>query len=63
MYDATDLLRPEKAQALVAATGKSVPELLEEMDGICGVLPEDKYAVVKMLQERGHITAVRPETT
>lgn len=58
MYDATDILRPETAAALTASTGKSVPMLLEEMDGICGVLPEDKYNVVKMLQERGHITAM-----
>lgn len=58
MYEAEDLLRPEKAAYLTATTGKTVPQLLEEMDGVCGVLPEDKYTVVKMLQDAGHVTAM-----
>jgi H+-transporting ATPase len=49
----------EKNTATIEATaGKPLGALLEEIDGVAGVLPEHKYAFVKHLQDRGHLVGM-----
>jgi H+-transporting ATPase len=57
MYDA-HIFEEKNTAELRASTGKEMGELLEEIDGVAGVLPEHKYAFVKLLQERGHLVGM-----
>jgi H+-transporting ATPase len=57
MYDA-HIFEEKNVKAIQATAGKELSELLEEIDGVAGVLPEHKYAFVKLLQERGHIVGM-----
>lgn len=49
VYNSDKLLHSDMA-------GSSIHELCERADGFAEVFPEHKYAVVEMLQQRGHLT-------
>lgn len=57
MYS-VDILDSGSRAQLEATTGRSLGTLLMEMDGVAGVMPEHKYAVVKLLQESGSIVGM-----
>lgn len=40
------------------SSGRSLAEVIEEVDGLAEVYPEDKFNVVKTLQEKGHFVAM-----
>jgi H+-transporting ATPase len=57
MYDA-HIFEEKNSKTIQVTAGKELSELLEEIDGVAGVMPEHKYAFVKLLQERGHIVGM-----
>lgn len=57
MYDAY-ILKDTESSRIEALTGESIGTIVENMDGVAGVMPEDKYAVVQRLQEQGHVVGM-----
>jgi H+-transporting ATPase len=57
MYESS-IFDEKNAATIEATSGKELGVLLEEIDGVAGVLPEHKYTFVKLLQERGHLVGM-----
>ncbi|GLU01166.1 hypothetical protein SLE2022_184880 [Rubroshorea leprosula] len=56
MHPSSSLLFEDKDALMAAAF--PINEFIETVDGFAGVLPEHKYEIIKMLQERKHICGV-----
>ncbi|KAJ8901629.1 hypothetical protein NDN08_003837 [Rhodosorus marinus] len=57
MYNA-EILSAEKKREVEMTTGQSMAEVLEGCDGVAGVMPEDKYEIVKELIGNGHVVGM-----
>ncbi|GKU87492.1 hypothetical protein SLEP1_g1886 [Rubroshorea leprosula] len=56
MHPSSSLLFEDKDALMAAAF--PINEFIETVDGFAGVLPEHKYEIIRMLQERKHICGV-----
>jgi plasma-membrane proton-efflux P-type ATPase len=54
----TNIRRMADAKAAIAKAGDTKADLFSGADGFAEVFPEDKYVVVKQLQDAGHVTGM-----
>jgi H+-transporting ATPase len=50
--------RLQEAESANSSAGAQLAQLIEQADGFAEVFPEQKYAIVKSLQDSGHIVAM-----
>lgn len=58
MYDSHVLPGKSPGSIRTSLDDDTANQLVEQMDGIAGVMPEDKYDVVKRLQDLGHMVGM-----